>query len=234
LQWSFNRAAQALHEHREMQTERICKATAELAEKNYQIERASQAKTRLMAAASHDLRQPLHALALLADGLGSGQTEPEQLERIHHVRDCVASLDHLFSELLDISQIDAGLLRPRVSHFELDRVMSEVDRNFRPVAEQRQLRLVCGLPFHGCVRTTRCWCVLSAIWSPMPSNTQSMAGYWLQRVSAASECVSILLTRVWAYTPNISSVFSMSFIRSPPPAAAPNVAWGWAWRLCSA
>ena len=142
LQQGFNAAAEALHQHRAELAGRIREATAELAQKNQQIEQASQAKTRLLAAASHDLRQPLHALALFSDGLAGGETDPARLERIRHVKDCVASLDHLFAELLNISQIDAGVLRPRWSDFALDRVLDDVSRNFRPVAEDRHLRLV--------------------------------------------------------------------------------------------
>ena len=149
LQQGFNAAARALRDHHDELAERVREATAELARKNRQIEQASQAKTRLLAAASHDLRQPLHALTLFSDGLARGETDPARLERIRHVRDCVASLDHLFSELLNISQIDAGVLQPRWADFALDRVLDDVSRNFRPVAEDRHLRLV--------VRRTDLW-----------------------------------------------------------------------------
>ncbi|MDO5623303.1 MAG: HAMP domain-containing sensor histidine kinase [Pseudomonadota bacterium] len=142
LQQGFNAAAQALHEHRTLLEQRIREATAELAHKNAQIERASQAKTRLLAAASHDLRQPLHALGLFSDGLARSETDPARLARIRHLCESVQSLDKLFSELMNITQIDAGVLTPRWSDFALDRVFDEVSRNFRPVAESRELRLV--------------------------------------------------------------------------------------------
>jgi signal transduction histidine kinase len=142
LQQGFNAAAATLRQHHDELAERVREATAELARKNQQIEHTSQAKTRLLAAASHDLRQPLYALALFSDGLARGETDPARLERIRHVRDCVASLDQLFAELLNISQIDAGVLQPRWSDFALDRVLDDVSRNFRPVAEERHLRLV--------------------------------------------------------------------------------------------
>ncbi|MFD2376574.1 sensor histidine kinase [Ottowia pentelensis] len=145
----FNRSARALAgSHLEMQT-RIREATAELARKNQQIERASQARMRLLAAASHDLRQPLHALTLLSEGLVSGETDPVRLQRIGHVRECVTSLDQLFSELLNLSQLDAGVLRPNWKRFALDQVFTNVSRDFRPVAEERGLRLV--------VRPTGLW-----------------------------------------------------------------------------
>lgn len=115
LQRGFNEAARALAESHRLLQSRITEATAELARKNQQLEVASQAKTRLLAAASHDLRQPLHALTLFSDGLANGETDPLRLQRIGHIRECVDSLDRLFDE---------------------------ISRNFRPVAEQQGLRLV--------------------------------------------------------------------------------------------
>ncbi|SFM81642.1 ATP-binding protein [Variovorax sp. OV329] len=142
LQSGFNQAAGALAESRRLLQSRIGEATAELARKNEQLELASQAKTRLLAAASHDLRQPLHALTLFSDGLANGETDPVRLTRIGHIRECVDSLDRLFSELLNLSQLDAGVLQPQWTDFPLDRLFDEISRNFRAVAEQQGLRLV--------------------------------------------------------------------------------------------
>ncbi len=149
LQHGFNEAAAALSESRALLESRIANATAELASKNQQLEVASQAKTRLLAAASHDLRQPLHALTLFSDGLANGETDPVRLQRIGHIRECVDSLDRLFSGLLNLSQLDAGVLQPQWTDFALDQLFDEISRNFRPVAEQQNLRLV--------VRKTELW-----------------------------------------------------------------------------
>ena len=142
LQRGFNQAASALVQSQRMLQSRIGDATAELARKNEQLEIASQAKTRLLAAASHDLRQPLHALTLFSDGLANGETDPSRLQRIEHIKECVDSLDRLFSELLNLSQLDAGVLQPQWADFPLDRLFDEISRNFRAVAEQQNLRLV--------------------------------------------------------------------------------------------
>ncbi|HYP84208.1 ATP-binding response regulator [Variovorax sp.] len=168
LQHGFNQAAMALAESRRMLQSRIGEATAELARKNQQLEVASQAKTRLLAAASHDLRQPLHALTLFSDGLANGETDPVRLARIGHIRECVDSLDRLFSELLNLSQLDAGVLQPQWSDFPLDRLFDEISRNFRNVAEQQGLRLV--------VRKTDLWVrcdyvMLSRILNNLVSNS---------------------------------------------------------------
>lgn len=168
LQHGFNQAARALAESRSLLQSRINEATTELARKNAQLEVASQAKTRLLAAASHDLRQPLHALTLFSDGLANGETDPVKLQRIGHIRECVDSLDRLFSELLNLSQLDAGVLQPQWADFPLDRLFDEISRNFRPVAEQQGLRLV--------VRKTDVWVrcdyvMLSRILNNLVSNS---------------------------------------------------------------
>jgi signal transduction histidine kinase len=168
LQHGFNLAARALSESRGELESRIAQATAELARKNQQLEVASQAKTRLLAAASHDLRQPLHALTLFSDGLANGETDPVRLQRIGHIRECVESLDRLFSELLNLSQLDAGVLQPQWVDFALDHLFDEISRNFRPVAEQQNLRLV--------VRKTELWVrcdyvMLSRILNNLVSNS---------------------------------------------------------------
>jgi signal transduction histidine kinase len=168
LQHGFNQAALALAESHRLLQSRIAEATAELARKNQQLEVASQAKTRLLAAASHDLRQPLHALTLFSDGLANGETDPVRLQRIGHIRECVDSLDRLFSELLNLSQLDAGVLQPQWTEFALDQLFDEISRNFRPVAEQQGLRLV--------VRKTDLWVrcdyvMLSRILNNLVSNS---------------------------------------------------------------
>ena len=149
LQRGFNQAASALlTSQRTLQT-RIQEATAELEHKNAQLEIASQAKTRLLAAASHDLRQPLHALTLFSDGLAKGETDPVRLQRVVHIQECVESLDLLFSALLNLSQLDAGVLQPQWIEFPLDGLFDQVSRNFRSVAESQNLRFV--------VRKTDTW-----------------------------------------------------------------------------
>jgi len=149
LQHGFKVAAQALADSRRTMESQIVQATQELALKNAQLEAANQGKTRLLAAASHDLRQPLHALTLFADALRSDETDPPRLACIASIQECVHSLDRLFSELLNLSQIDAGAVRVQRVVFPLDHLFDDISRNFRPQAEEQGLRLV--------VRKTDAW-----------------------------------------------------------------------------
>jgi signal transduction histidine kinase len=149
LQRGFNGAAsQLLHAQIGMERE-IAMATDELARKNAALEAASVAKARFLAAASHDLRQPLYALTLFSSGLAVDEYDPVRLNRIAHIQECVEALDHLFSELLDLSRLETGAMPAVLRDVPLDAVFEEVSVNFRMVAEQHDLRLV--------VRTTGLW-----------------------------------------------------------------------------
>ena len=106
------------------------------------LQAGNQSRARFLAAASHDLRQPLSALTLFSSALAQGETDPVRLTRIRHIRESVDSLDQLFTALLDLSRLEAGAVNPEPVAFGLDALFEEVSRTFRMNAEQRGLRLV--------------------------------------------------------------------------------------------
>lgn len=142
VQRGFNRAASALRQSQQRMKQEIDQATRELERKNHALLEASVAKSRFLAAATHDLRQPLYALTLFSSALAVDEQDPARLDRIAHIQECVESLDHLFGELLDLSRLEAGAMRPEFTDFPLDEVFEEVSRNFRLLAEQHEMRLV--------------------------------------------------------------------------------------------
>jgi signal transduction histidine kinase len=142
LQRGFNSAAAALFDMQRDMEQEIEHATLELARKNAALEAASVAKARFLAAASHDLRQPLYALTLFSSALAVDERDAIRLDRIAHIQECVEALDHLFSELLDLSRLETGAMQVEISEFPLDHVFEEVSRNFRMIAEQHDLRLI--------------------------------------------------------------------------------------------
>ena len=141
LQRGFNHAAAALFDVQRGMREQIRHATLELAQKNTALEAASVTRSRFLAAASHDLRQPLYALTLFSAALAVDEYDPQRLDRIAHIQECVQSLDHLFSELLDLSRLETGAVQVEVSEFPLDQAFADVCRTFAMVAEQRGLAL---------------------------------------------------------------------------------------------
>ncbi|HZY33464.1 MAG TPA: hybrid sensor histidine kinase/response regulator [Rhodanobacter sp.] len=149
LQRGFNHAAAALYDVQRGMEQQIEQATQELARKNAALEAASLARSRFLAAASHDLRQPLYALTLFSSALAVNEHDPQRLDRIAHIQECVQSLDHLFGELLDLSRLETGAVQVEISEFPLDQVLAEVRRNFDMIAEQRGLQLA--------IHPTRLW-----------------------------------------------------------------------------
>ena len=104
-------------------------------------ETASLAKSQFLAAASHDLRQPLHAMGLFAAALASRVRDPGVTPLVASIRASVEALEHLFAELLDLSQLDAGALRPTPAAFELQPVFVRLAADFSPQAQAAQLSL---------------------------------------------------------------------------------------------
>ncbi len=96
---------------------RVKLANAELAQQLAQVqaarieaERASVAKSRFFAAASHDLRQPLHSLGFFAAALNQHATSQEARDLVARIGDSIVALESLFNELLDLSKLDAGAI----------------------------------------------------------------------------------------------------------------------------
>lgn len=136
-----NGLAEALQTHRSELEKRIREATADLAAKMGMAERANQAKSRFFAAASHDLRQPLHALSLFVAALKSRNQQPETQTLIDNIEASTAAMELLFNSLLDISRLDAGAIEARPVHFPLQKMLRDLDQQFSALAADKQLRL---------------------------------------------------------------------------------------------
>ncbi|GHA99825.1 hybrid sensor histidine kinase/response regulator [Modicisalibacter luteus] len=104
-------------------------------------EDANTSKTRFLAAASHDLLQPLNAARLFTSAL-SQQVDAEDLKRtIGHIDNSLQAAEELLGTLLDISKLDAGALTPRRSHFALSDIFRPLRAEFEVMAEERGLDL---------------------------------------------------------------------------------------------
>ena len=110
---------------------------------------ANQAKTRFLAAASHDLRQPLHALSLYSASL-SLQTLPDRAQQLAAaIQDCIGkSLAPLLDALLDVSKLDANLIVPVVQHFVLEATLRTVRHEIQARCDEKKLTLCWDVPEH--------------------------------------------------------------------------------------
>lgn len=113
----------------------------EVMERKEQAEEASREKSMFLATASHDLRQPLHALALQTHLLQDTVLSPQQQSLLTGMRNSIHSMTGLFDALLDMSRLDAGVIPVRESPIALKALFAQLDREFRPDAEAKQLSL---------------------------------------------------------------------------------------------
>ncbi|WP_170937001.1 MULTISPECIES: ATP-binding protein [Rhodomicrobium] len=127
----------------------VSERTSELAVRNQALaeayiaaEQATAAKSRFLAAASHDLRQPLHAMTLFARALSRRVHGEEAPRLVAQLEDALKSLKGMFDGLLNISRLDAGLIQPNVTDISAKTLIDRLAAGFRLEAEARGLRFV--------------------------------------------------------------------------------------------
>ena len=103
-------------------------------------EAASFAKSRFLAVASHDLRQPLHALTILSGLLRRHATSEKVGEVAQQIVRSVDSLERLFSSLLDLSRLEVGAMLPEMRPVSLRAIVDQLCEEFRPRAQAKGLR----------------------------------------------------------------------------------------------
>lgn len=141
LERGVNRMAKALEENQESLQRRVEEATAELMGQKQAAEAAVLAKSRFLAAASHDLRQPLHAMSLLVSALRERVPEGESKRLAGHIEASASAMESLLNSLLDLSKLDAGVVEAHPECFPLARVLEHIDSQFAPLAREKGLRL---------------------------------------------------------------------------------------------
>ncbi len=120
---------------------RVAEATIDLLREKEAAEHATIAKSHFLAAASHDLRQPLHALGLLVSGLAQSEAEKQEPKLVAHIQAATESLQNLLDAILDVSRLDGGNIVPRMSSFCLGDVLDQLGDDLSLLAEQKGLQL---------------------------------------------------------------------------------------------
>jgi signal transduction histidine kinase/CheY-like chemotaxis protein len=110
-------------------------------ERTQQLELANLAKSRFLAAASHDLRQPLHALGLFVAQLRGDMSAQERRRIVECINASVSGMYELFNALLDISKLDAGALTPNTTEFPVVRLLQRIESTFAEPAREKSLSL---------------------------------------------------------------------------------------------
>jgi signal transduction histidine kinase/CheY-like chemotaxis protein len=130
----FNRMASKLSESQAGLEEKV-------AERTRQLEAANRGKARFLAAASHDLRQPAHALGLFVAQLQASRDPAAGAQLIDKIAACSAAVGELIEALLDISKLDAGVVTPQPAAFALQPLFDRIEQAFSMAAQDQGLRL---------------------------------------------------------------------------------------------
>ncbi len=141
LQQSLNQMAERLESGRHELEQRIAMATLELREKKEEAETATLAKSRFLAAASHDLRQPTHALGMFVARLAQLPHDAETGHLIGNLEASVRALQDLLDALLDISRLDARAVQVHRRPFAVADIFEPIRVGLSSTAAEKGLQL---------------------------------------------------------------------------------------------
>ncbi|MBI5275592.1 MAG: HAMP domain-containing protein [Burkholderiales bacterium] len=141
LATQFNTMTSQLRESYATLEDKVEQRTRAAEDERQRAESASLAKSRFLAAASHDLRQPMHALNLYLGALAGQDLAVPARRLLENVRQCTQTMDDLFEGLLDISRLDANTVTPQVETFALGPLLARIGVEFEPQARAKGLRL---------------------------------------------------------------------------------------------
>ncbi|WP_299483649.1 hybrid sensor histidine kinase/response regulator [uncultured Roseibium sp.] len=133
---------------------RLEETNIELARQKDISERANRSKTQFLAAASHDILQPLNAAQLTISSLYDLQVSDQSRSMVNQVERSLDTMNELLRTLLDISKLDAGVTTPRFASVPIPPILASVLSDLRPIAQKKGLRLRVAVT-NDCVYTDR-------------------------------------------------------------------------------
>lgn len=133
--------AELQQEHATLQ-QRIEEATQALLVKKEEAEHANHDKSHFLAVASHDLRQPLHALGLYVAEMQRKVSNAEQRHLVNQVERSIEALSTLLNALLDISKLDAGAVIPQMQTCAVDAMLGRIAADYQMLASVKNIRLI--------------------------------------------------------------------------------------------
>jgi signal transduction histidine kinase len=139
FQKSLTEIAETLERAVRQRTAELSEVNRQLADARDEAEHANQSKTRFLAAASHDLLQPLNAARLFVSALDERPLEPGTRGLVSQASVALDSVEDLLEALFEISRLDAGAIQPDFAAIELDRILSALRIEFAPAAQSRGL-----------------------------------------------------------------------------------------------
>ena len=151
LQYGFNQMSAALRAYRNDMQQQVDAATAELAAQKSAAEMANAAKSHFLAAASHDLRQPMHAIGLYVEALKPLLHGRQAGATLDKLAASVSALEGLFNAILDVSKLDAGAVHPRWHAIPVRAFLQDLADSLQMDAQHKGL----SLRVHACAGSIR-------------------------------------------------------------------------------
>jgi len=146
---ALERANATLEKRVRDRTEELTRLNSELAEAKSTAEDANISKTRFLAAASHDILQPLNAARLYVTSLVERENGGENSRLVDNIDDSLEAIEEILGALLDISRLDAGAMTTAITSFKMSDLMRSLEIEFAPIARAKGLELSfvpCSLP----------------------------------------------------------------------------------------
>jgi Na+/proline symporter/signal transduction histidine kinase len=146
---ALERANATLEKRVRDRTEELTRLNSELALAKSAAEDASNSKTRFLAAASHDILQPLNAARLYVTSLVERQNGGEDSRLVENIDDSLQAIEEILGALLDISRLDAGAMATAITSFKVGDLMRSIQIEFVPMARAKGLELIfvpCSVP----------------------------------------------------------------------------------------
>ncbi len=138
---ALERANESLERRVHERTEELTKLNAALARAKGEADAANISKTKFLAAASHDILQPLNAARLYVTSLIERQRGADDRPLIENIDASLEAVEEIFGALLDISRLDTGVMRPEFASFHIDDLMRQIAVEFAPLAVSKRLAL---------------------------------------------------------------------------------------------
>jgi Na+/proline symporter/signal transduction histidine kinase/ActR/RegA family two-component response regulator len=137
----LERANESLERRVQERTEELTRLNRELGRAKAQADEANISKTRFLAAASHDILQPLNAARLYVTSLVERQRNGEDAQLVGNIDASLDAVEEIFGALLDISRLDAGAMKAEIVSFRIDELFRQLEVEFKPLAQEKGLDL---------------------------------------------------------------------------------------------
>jgi Na+/proline symporter/signal transduction histidine kinase len=138
---ALERSNETLERRVNERTEELTRLNAALARAKREAEAANVSKTKFLAAASHDILQPLNAARLYVTSLIERRPPQQDKQLVGNIDASLEAVEEIFGALLDMSRLDAGVMRPELASFRIDEMLRQIEVEFTPMASAKGLTL---------------------------------------------------------------------------------------------